>query len=93
MQSNIYIQNICGDCLQAIVNGEDDPYGQHDSETMEKTLRSWAKRKYFPAGLTDNTEPSFSWQKCDLCNDLAGNRYEYYFRDERKSTLKALKKT
>jgi hypothetical protein len=77
-ESNLYIQNICSECLQKLVNDEGD-HMPEELERFEKTLKKWAKELYYPAGLTDNTEPSFSWSKCDLCNTLAGDRYEYYF--------------
>jgi len=79
----LFIQNICGDCLQSIVNGDNDR-DEHESQKMDETLSKWSERKYFAYGLTENSERSFSWHTCDLCNQLPGDRYEYYFRDESK---------
>jgi hypothetical protein len=77
----VYQQNICNNCLQMLVNGESD-HTEEELSTMNKTLDNWAKDKYIPAGLSDNLEPSFSWHKCDLCDGLAGDRYEFNFFDE-----------
>ena len=81
MKNNIYIQNICSDCLQYLVNNE-NYHTNEETERMIKTLMQWGKTKYYPSGLTDNTEPSFSHCKCDLCNGLAGDRFEYYFEQK-----------
>lgn len=81
MENNIYTQNICGDCLQSIVNGDNERDIAELNE-MNKTIEQWSKEKYFPLGLTENTEPFFSHSKCDLCDQLAGQRYEYYFIDK-----------
>jgi hypothetical protein len=77
-KSSLFIQIICSDCLQSIVIGCNE-MDENELNEMDKTLNLWAKDNYFPFGLTNNTEPFFSWSKCELCNQLAGDRYEYYF--------------
>ena len=81
MKKEIYVQEICENCLQLLVNGESD-HTPEELKTMEKTLQDWQKNSYIPAGLADNMEPYFSWQKCELCNSLPGTRYEYNFFDK-----------
>jgi hypothetical protein len=78
MKTEVYQQNICSNCLQMLVNGESD-HTEEELTTMGNTLNEWSKTGYTPAGLSDNMESSFSWHKCDLCNCLAGDRYEYNF--------------
>lgn len=79
----VYIQNICTNCLQWLVNNESD-HTEEEKQTMFNTLDQWSKDKYIPAGLSDNLEPSFSWHTCDICHALPGDRYEYNFFDESK---------
>ena len=82
---NVYIQNICLNCLQLLVNGESD-HTEEELNMFNTTLDKWQKDKYIPAGMnmaeSENYEPFFSWSKCDLCDGLAGDRYEYNFFDE-----------
>lgn len=80
-KNNVFQQQICDNCLQMLVNGESD-HTDHELNKMNETLDNWQKDKYIPAGMSDNMEPFFSWHHCDLCNSLAGNRYEYNFFDE-----------
>jgi len=75
----IYTQQICPDCLQVLANGHTDSE-RHDLNTMQETLTNWAKDGYTEAGITDNQEGYFSHSKCDLCNGLAGTRYEHNFK-------------
>ena len=86
MKSKVFQQSICTDCLQLLVNGESD-HAPEELVRMNKTLAQWADSKYVPAGMhTDengNCEPSFSWHRCDLCNGLAGDRYQYDFFQNR----------
>lgn len=80
---NVYIELICSDCLQELVNAEpreDEKF----SRNMRTTLSKWAKNNYVPAGLTENMEGGFSWGPCILCGDLPGTRYEYNFLSEVK---------
>ena len=77
----VFTQNICSDCLQLLVNGESE-HSEKELEAHNKTLTDWAKLKYFPAGLSDNTERFFSWSDCDVCGQIAGDRYEYNFIHE-----------
>jgi DNA-directed RNA polymerase subunit RPC12/RpoP len=81
--SNLEISKeyICSDCLQELVNGEpreDITY----SIRMSKTLIKWGAQDYIPAGLSEGEDrsPAFSWKRCPLCGDLAGERYEYLFK-------------
>ncbi len=83
MKSELFIQHICGDCLQKLVNDEGD-HSEQELATMQNSLNEWAITGYYPAGMVENTEPSFSWRKCDLCNQLPGDRYEYYFKQKTK---------
>ena len=82
MKAKVYKQKICTDCLLMLVNGESD-HSEEELKRMDKTLEEWAKDGYTPAGMaTDkngNCEPSFSWRRCDLCGQIAGDRYEYNF--------------
>jgi hypothetical protein len=81
--TDLFIEKICGDCLQSIVNGDNDRDEKELAE-MHKTLTNWRKQQlYAPAGLTQNTEPFFDWHRCILCGQLPGNRYEYYFKDNK----------
>lgn len=73
-----FVQNICADCLQYIVNNE------HRSDSVEEmkmleTLSEWNKEYYSPLGLDDDCEPFFSHCKCDLCDQIAGDRFKYVF--------------
>ena len=77
----VYQQSICGDCIQMLANGESN-HTPEELARMESTLAKWAKENYEPAGLIEDCEPSFSWNKCDLCNGLAGDRFEYNFFDK-----------
>ena len=63
-------------------NGESN-HSDVEFITMQETLKSWGEDKYIPAGIASdengNCEPSFSWRRCDLCGQIAGERYEYNF--------------
>jgi len=87
MKNNIYVQNICSDCLQWLENNESN-HSEEEFTTMQETLSVWVKEKYYPAGANidknGNCEPFFSWSRCELCNGLAGDRYKYNFIDESK---------
>ena len=74
----VFQQNICSDCLQLLVNNESE-HSEEELNTFNKTLSDWNKTGYIPAGLADNMEPFFSWSSCDVCNQIAGMRYEYNF--------------
>jgi hypothetical protein len=77
----VYQQSICEDCLQELVNGES---GHTDKEAnkMNETLNRWFGENYEPAGMNDDMESFFSWRRCDLCDQKAGNRYKYNFFDK-----------
>ena len=79
----VYQQEICSDCLQLLVNNESN-HTETELKSFHSTLENWAKQKYVPAGLSDNMEPFFSWKCCDVCGQIAGNRYEYNFFDQSK---------
>lgn len=86
---NIYKQEICDNCLQALLHQESN----HTTEEMcakGETLEQWAQENYHPAGLSDNQDPFFSQRKCDLCGALPGNRYEYNFVDKNQERVKFL---
>ena len=74
----VFTQNICSDCLQLLVNGESN-HSEEELKQFNQTLTEWSKLKYVPAGLSDNEESFFSWSKCDICNQIAGDRHEYNF--------------
>jgi hypothetical protein len=74
----VFQRNICLDCLQLLVNGESD-HSEEELTQFNHTLELWAKTGYIPAGLSDNSEPFFSHNNCDICNQMPGNRYEYNF--------------
>jgi len=74
----IYTEQICTNCLHKLVNDEGDHTDEELAE-MKETLHDWLEQDYTPAGLTDDTEPSFSWRKCILCGSAAGDRYSYHF--------------
>lgn len=82
---NIYAQSICADCLQMLANGESD-HSPQELEHFQKVLHEWVGKNYIPAGqVTDengNCEPYFSWHRCDLCDGLPGNRYDFNFIDK-----------
>lgn len=79
---NIYKQIICPNCLQLLVNGESN-HTEKELTEINNTLDLWAKDKYYPIGMADTLTPYFSWSKCELCNGLAGDRYEYNFIDKK----------
>ena len=74
----VFTQSICSDCLQLLVNGESE-HSEQELKTFNDTLSKWAESKYIPAGMSDNDESFFSYSKCDLCNQMAGDRHEYNF--------------
>lgn len=77
----VYQEEICTDCLHALVNGESD-HTEEEENRMIKVLEKWQTQNYVPAGLADNLEPFFSHTRCILCNSLPGDRYEYNFFDK-----------
>ena len=81
MNKQVFQQEICSNCLQLLVNGESD-HTETELNKFYETLDKWSTDKYVPAGLSDNMESFFSWHKCDLCDSLPGDRYEYNFFDE-----------
>jgi hypothetical protein len=89
-QKNIYIQNICGDCLQMLVNNESNHEPQ-ELEQYHKTLDQWYNDNYTECGPNyddnGNIEPFFSWHHCDICDGLPGMRYEYNFIDKSVNSI------
>ena len=86
MKNNIYEQEICSNCLQALVNGQ----GMHTADelcALSETLEQWSGENYRPSGPTDDMEPFFSHRKCDLCGALPGDRYYYYFADHNQDKV------
>lgn len=73
----VFQQNICSDCLQLLVNGESD-HSESELKQFNETLKQWELTGYIPAGTTE-LESFFSHNSCDICNQIAGTRYEYNF--------------
>lgn len=75
----IHVQQICGNCLQLLVNDESE-HTEKELNEFHSVLERWRKElNYIPLGLTDNNEPYFTGQKCDLCDALPSHVYEYNF--------------
>ena len=77
-KSNVFAHAVCYDCLQLLVNGESD-HTKHQLAVFHQTLKTWSEQKYTPLGIGENIEPYFLYSQCDICDGLAGDRYEYYF--------------
>ena len=73
-----FTQDICSDCLQYLVNNEHRSDSVEEAKMIE-TLSEWNKECYGPLGLDEDCEPFFSPCKCDLCNQIAGDRFKYVF--------------
>ena len=70
MAQYVHLGSCCDDCVQAIAN--DDYTGMDDQREAE--VRAGIDR--IGQYLTVGDEEGFSWQGCDVCGGLAGNRHE-----------------
>ena len=71
-----YVFEVCGECIQALANDSWDNLTDQETKAIQNGITHL--NLTYDQVIVDGAELGFSWQKCECCDSLPGERYRVF---------------